>query len=105
MSKQINWNNKYEVMDSVKEEVNYIIEVLENEYDTNEDNYYDYAHEVIDGHEYVIYNYQAKKISEAFDIDVFEESPITGERYNSYNEIAYQILEEKVMDKLYDKFN
>ena len=101
----INWNNRYEVQAATEKEVDYIIEVLNNEYDTNEDNYYDHVHEIIDGHEYVIYNYQAKKMSEAHDIDVFEDSPITGERYNSYNEIAYQILEEKVMEKIYDQFN
>ena len=105
-SKEMNWNNKYHVQATVEHAVEDILWSLENEYeDINEGNCYDYAHEQIDGHEYVIYNYQAKKITEAFDIDVFDHSPITGERYPSYNVIAYEIIEEKVMEKLYDKFN
>ncbi len=101
-----NWNNRYEVMDAInKHEVPYIIEVLENEYDTNEDNYFDHAHEIIDGHEYVIYNYQAKKVCEAFDLDPFGESEITGEQNTSYNQMAYELLEQKVMELIYDKYN
>ena len=104
--KEMNWNNRYEVKATVQHAVEDILWSLENEYDDiNEDNYFDYAHEQIDGHEYVIYNYQAKKIAEAFDVDVFGESEITGERYSSYNVIAYEIIEEMVMEKLYDKFN
>ena len=104
--KEMNWNNRYEVKATVQHAVEDILWSLDNEYDDiNEDNYYDYAHEQIDGHEYVIYNYQAKKIAEAFDIDVFGESEITGERYSSYNVIAYEIIEEMVMEQLYDKFN
>ena len=104
--KEMNWNNRYEVKATVQHAVEDILWSLDNEYDDiNEDNYYDYAHEQIDGHEYVIYNYQAKKIAEAFDVDVFGESEITGERYSSYNVIAYEIIEEMVMEQLYDKFN
>ena len=104
--KEMNWNNRYEVKATVQHAVEDILWSLENEYDDiNEDNYFDYAHEQIDGHEYVIYNYQAKKIAEAFDVDVFGESEITGERYSSYNVIAYEIIEEMVMEQLYDKFN
>ena len=89
-SKEMNWNNKYHVQATVEHAVEDILWSLENEYEEiNEGNCYDYAHEQIDGHEYVIYTYQAKKITEAFDIDVFDHSPITGERYSSYNVIAY----------------
>ena len=102
----INWNNHYHVKTAVKHAAEDIIDTVLNEYDdVNEDNYYDYAHEQIDGHEYVIYNYQAKKVTEAFDVDVFGHSHITGEHHTSYNQIAYEIIEQIVMEDLYDKFN
>lgn len=67
-----------------------------NDYDN--DNIHDHVWEIIDGLEDVIYNYQAKKIAQAFDYDPFtSESEMTGEKFNSYNEMTFELL--------YNKFN
>ena len=49
--------------------------------------------QMINNSEYVIYTDQAKKISETIDLyDVFEISDITGERFRSWSEVAFENL-------------
>ena len=49
--------------------------------------------QMIENSEYVIYTNQAKKISETIGLyDVFEISNITGERFRSWSEVAFENL-------------
>lgn len=100
-----NFNN-YENPYQVREYVNTILvpsiyEVLVDDYGFASDEYdnentHDHVWEIIDGLSDVIYNYKAKKISQAFDYDPFtSESEITGEKFNSYNEMTFELLYNK----------
>lgn len=91
---EINWENKTEVRAEVKEYVDYMSEAFKTDYlsydeDADEE---EAIHVMIDGSQYCIYTYYAKQIAWAFDIDVFGESEMTGERYRSYEHIAYEVL-------------
>lgn len=90
--------------------VPFIYETLVDSYGYADEDYdndatYDYVWEIIDGLEEVIYNYQAKKVAEAFNMDVFEPSEITGERYSSYNEMAFEKIQELFNDKYSDQLH
>ena len=92
-----------------------ISEILEYDYSDNmdADDVYDLVsdrlYEVIDGHQWVIYTYQAKQVVEACDIDIFDEDEMTGERYTSWSNAAYCGLyntitnEIDVLDLIQDK--
>lgn len=87
-----------------------VYETLIDEYyegDANliDDNANDYVHEIIDGLYDVVYNYEAKKVVEAFDVDVFGESDFTGTRFNSYNEMAYELICNKFYNEYADLLN
>lgn len=97
---KLNYDNRQLVKMYIKTNVvPYIWETLINDYYDGEINEtYDSIDlmqdiwEIINGLGDVIYNYQAKKVTEAFDVDVFGISDITGERYTSYNETAHEII-------------
>ena len=102
---ELDYTNQTQVRVYIKGQVvPMIYEVLKDEYniDENEDYIYDYIHEIIDGLGDVIYNYQAKMVSQAFDVDVFGEDYSTGERWNSYNQIAYQVIEQEFINQYGD---
>ena len=89
---QLDYENGYQVRNYITNEVvPQINEDLKN-YDSDEDSQYDGLFEIINGLSDVIYNYQARKVSEAFDVSPFDESEFTGERFNSFNEIAFEII-------------
>ena len=99
-----NYNDPYQVRGYINAGVvPMVYEVLVDSYGINDEDYngdiYDNVHEVIDSLEDVIYNYQAKKVAEAFGMSAFDEAEITGERFNSYNEMAYELIYTKFMDK------
>ena len=67
---------------------------------------YDHIHEIIDGMEEVIYNYQARKIAQAFDYCPFESvSELTGEKYENYNCMAYDIIYNGVIEEYNEEIN
>lgn len=87
-----------------------IYETLVNDYyegnwNLFDDNAGDYIWEIVDGLSDVIYNYQAQKVSEAFGVDVFGESEVTGERYTSYNEIAFEVINQEFWNQYGDLLN
>lgn len=92
---KLDYNNSNEVINyvtdelvpQIKEEVQGYLDNYGDEYDEDEALF-----EIINSLSDVIYNYQARKITDAFGYDAFGESEITGERYNSYNEIAFEII-------------
>ena len=95
----IDYDNTYEVKSYVRNKlVPLIMDELINAYgyktkDHDEDCTSDYLHEIIDGLQDVIYTYKAKKISEAYKLCPFEdENRMTGERYKSYSEMAYDVI-------------
>ena len=68
-----------------------------DDYDNDDIN--DHVWEIIDGMEEVIYNYQAKKIVQAFDYNPFKsESEMTVYKFNSYNEMAFEIIYNKFFE-------
>ena len=106
--------NNYENKSLTKEYVNktlipFVLENLIDGYDIQDsDEARDMVFEIIDGLEEVIYNYQAKKICEAFDMDPFDYSEITGERYENYNVMAFELIERKFfeaydLEEIFDK--
>lgn len=100
-----NYENPYQVREYVNTIlVPSIYESLVDDYGFDSDGYdnndtHDHVWEIIDGLEDVIYNYQAKKIAQAFDYDPFtSESEMTGGRFNSYNEMAFEIIYNKFFE-------
>lgn len=60
--------------------------------------------ETVDGSAEVIYNYQAKKIAEAYDHDPYNDySEMTGEKFNSYNEYTFDLLHSLIQDSINEK--
>lgn len=105
MANFTNYENPYQVREYVNTVlVPFIYEVLVDSYDFASDDYdnddtHDHVWEIIDGLEEVIYNYQAKKIAQAFDYDPFNsESEMTGERFNSWNEMTFELLYNKFFE-------
>ena len=87
-----------------------VYESLVDDYGFGTDEYegdvYDHIHEIIDGMEEVIYNYQAKKISQAFDNCPFDSvSDMTGEKFENYKVMAYEIIYNGVIEEYYEQIN
>ncbi len=85
-----------EIKNESEELLNDIIkDILEYDYSDNmdQDDVYDLVteriHEVIDGHEWVIYTHRSKELVDVLDIDIFGDDEMTGERYTSWNQAAY----------------
>ncbi len=105
----------YENKTLTKEYVNEVLipsvyESLVDDYGFASDDYdsdpYDNLHEIIDGMADVIYNYQAQKIAEAFDYCPFESvSEMTGEKFDNYNVMAYEIIYNGVTDAYSEQLN
>ena len=100
-----NYNNPYQVREYVNTIlVPHIYESLVDGYGFASENYdndeiNDHVWEIIGGCEDVIYDYQAKKIAQAFDYDPFtSESETTGEKFNSYNEMTFEIIYNKFFE-------
>jgi hypothetical protein len=87
---QLDYENKYEVRNYI---INVVVPQIEEDLEQYpSDTQDDYIFEVINGLSDVIYTYQAQKVSEAFDMSPFDESEMTGERYNSFNEMAFDAI-------------
>jgi hypothetical protein len=89
---ELNYEDSYAVRNYITNEVVPQINEDLKDYDSDEDSQYDALFEIINDLSDVIYNYQARKISEAFDVTPFDESELTGEKYNSFNEIAFDVI-------------
>tara|TARA_X000001036_G_C20516243_1_gene740228 strand:- start:203 stop:679 length:477 start_codon:yes stop_codon:yes gene_type:complete len=92
---KIDYNNSNEVVNYISGELVFQIRqevqsLLDDYGDECEEN--DALFEIIDSLGDVVYNYQARKIVDAFGYDAFGYSEMNGERYNSYNEIAFDII-------------
>ena len=101
---ELNWDNNYHVLELVQREVENIHDALKYDYNLEEVDFYDALHEIIDSSAFVIYNYKAKRIAITFDVCPFSESPTTGEKYSSWNQIAYEVIEQEFMAKYGEKF-
>jgi len=86
---QLDYTNEYAVRNYINTTVCDMISDDLKEYDCD---YEDALFEIIDGLSDVIYNYQAQKVAEAFGMDVFGESEFTGERFTSYNQMAFEAI-------------
>ena len=87
-----------------------VYESLIDDYNFDSEDYYGDVyhdiHEIIDGMEEVIYNYQAQKIAEAFDYCPFESvSEMTGEKFANYNVMAYEIIYNGVIEEYSEEIN
>jgi C-terminal processing protease CtpA/Prc len=89
---ELNYDDSYAVRNYVINEVVPQINEDLKDYDSDEDSQHEALYEIINDLSDVIYNYQARKISEAFDVTPFDESELTGEKYNSFNEIAFDVI-------------
>lgn len=88
----LNYENAYQVRNYITNVIVPQINEDLKDYDSDECIQHDALYEIINELSDVIYTYQAKKISEAFDISPFDCSEMTGERYNSFNEIAFDVI-------------
>ena len=86
---ELDYTNEYEVRNYINTTVCDIISEQLKDYDCD---YEEALFQIIDGLSDVIYNYQAQKVSEAFGLSPFEYSDWTGERYNSYNQMAFEAI-------------
>ena len=61
--------------------------------DIQTEDFYEHVNEqlwqAIDGCQDVIYTYNAKKVCDVLDIDIFGESELTGERYDNWHVAAF----------------
>ena len=89
---ELDYQNAYQVRNHITNVIVPQINEDLKEYDSDEDSQYDALFEIINGLSDVIYNYQARKVSEAFDVSPFDNSEMTGERFNSFNEIAFEVI-------------
>ena len=85
----LDYANEYEVRNYINTTVCDMISEDLKEYECNED---DALFEIIDGLSDVIYNYQAQKVAEAFGLSPFDYSDWTGERFTSYNQMAFEAI-------------
>ena len=100
-----NWDNKYQVKEMVENDIEMLLDVLLNEYDWETlDDVQDNIWEVVDGMGNVIYNYRAEKIARAFDMCPFEKSPITGDNFNSWNEMSFEVYYNELYNKVNNHF-
>lgn len=106
---ELDYTNQYEVRNYINNTVvPSIYEVLVDDYysgDTESinDEANDYVWEIIDGLGDVIYNFQARKVAEAFDYCPFNSvSDMTGEKYNSWNEMCFDIIYQEFYNKYSD---
>lgn len=92
---QLDYTNKYEVINYINTTIcDMISEDLKN-YNCDHEDALDHEgalFEIINGLSDVIYNYQAQKVSEAFGLSPFDYSDWTGERFNSYNQMAFEVI-------------
>lgn len=101
----LNWGNEYEVRKWVDfYVVPSIYETLVDGYGFTSEDYdpndaYDHVWEIIDGLAEVIYNYQARKVADAFGVSPFDTNDVTGERWSSYNEMAFEIIRRRFDEK------
>lgn len=104
-----NYDNRYELRNYIDTTlIPFIYENLVDSYGIDKNDYKghasDDAWEVIDGLYEVIYNYPARKVAEAYDYDPFSSiSEMTGERFNSWNEICFEIIYNKFNEKYSDQ--
>jgi len=75
----------------------------EETYDT--DYFYDHLHEIIDSLSEVFVTWKARAIASAFCVDPFDVSEITGERYESWSEIAYEVLQQEFNETYKEQLN
>lgn len=89
---ELDYENAYQVRNYITNVI--VPQINENlkDYDSDENSQYDALFQIINGLSDVIYNYQAKKVSEAFDISPFDYSEMTGQRYDSFNEISFDVI-------------
>lgn len=91
---ELDYTNEYQVRNYINTT---ICDIISEDLKTYDCDYYEALFQIIGGLGDVIYTYQAKKVAEAFGINPFDESEMTGERYNSYNQMA--------VDAIYNAYN
>ena len=106
---QLDYSNQFEVRKYINETVvPSIYEVLVDDYyngeiDDIQSDLNDNVWEIINNLGDVIYNFQARKVAEAFDYCPFNSvSDMTGEKYNSWNEMAFDIIYQEFYNKYSD---
>ena len=57
-------------------------------------------HAIVDQSQEVIYTYQAKQVCDVLDIDIFGESEMTGERYESWSHAAFDGLYSMIYENI-----
>ena len=105
----LNWQNTHTVLQYIKEvTIPSIYESLVDDYGFANDDYTSqsldaigYVDEIVDSLQEVLTTYKAQMIARAFCISPFEDSPITGKRYNSWSQIAREII----IDEFYEAYS
>lgn len=94
---QLDYTNQFEVRNYINTTVVELIKEDLNDCPSEDQD--DCLYEIIDGLSDVIYNYQAQKVAEAFDMSPFDESEMSGERFTSYNQMAFEVILQAYNDK------
>jgi len=85
----LDYTNEYQVRNYINTTV---CDMISDDLKNYECDYEEALFEIVDSLSDVIYTYQAQKVAEAFGISPFDESEFTGERFNSYNEMAFEAI-------------
>lgn len=90
---EINWNEPQQVRQDIQD----FVSDLKDEYqyektDNPQLDEHDFIFESIDNSEYCFVNYKAEKVARAFDLDPFGVSEWSGDRYNSWNQMAFMAI-------------
>lgn len=92
-TQEINWDDPIEVRKEVKDFVSDLKNEFINEQKDNPQlNEHDYVWEKIDGYSLVFYTWKAEKVSLAFDLSPFSYSELTGEKFNGWEQIAFEVI-------------
>jgi len=86
---ELDYTNEYQVRNYINTTV---CDMISEDLKNYECEYEEALFEIIDSLSDVIYNYKAQKVAEAFGLSPFDNSEMTGERFTSYNEMAFETI-------------
>jgi hypothetical protein len=87
---ELDYNNEYQVRNYINTTV--LDQISEDLKEYSQDEQQDAIFDIISGLSDVVYSYQAKRVAEAFGLSPFGYSEISGDRYDSFSEMAFEVI-------------
>ena len=87
---ELDYNNEYQVRNYINTTV--LDQISEDLKEYSQDEQQDAIFDIINDLSDVIYTYQAQKVAEAFGLSPFDHSEFTGDRYDSFNQMAFEVI-------------